>query len=112
VAISQTRAQHQNDMIILFDIDSLLYSSCFNVETKEQAIHKFDEFFQKTVNDIEDFYEIEEVIPFGLSKNNFRKFITKTYKANRTSEKPQFFNRLCRYVEKYYEPEIGNGMEN
>ena len=98
-------------MIILFDIDSLLYSSCYNVDSPEEVMFKFDENFQKVVNDLEEFYEIEEVIPFGLSKNNFRKYITKTYKANRTSEKPQYFEVLCKYVKAYYEPEIANGME-
>ena len=98
-------------MIILFDIDSLLYSACYNVDSPEEAMFKFDEFYQKTVNDLEEFYEIEEVIPFGLSKNNFRKYITKTYKANRSKEKPQYFKILCKYVEKYYEPEIANGCE-
>ena len=98
-------------MIILFDIDSLLYSACYNVDSPEEAMFKFDEFFQKTINDLDEFYEIEEVITFGLSKNNFRKYITKKYKANRTSEKPRYFDVLCKYVEKYYEPEIANGME-
>ena len=98
-------------MILLFDIDSLLYSSCYNVDSPEETMFKFDENFQKIVNDLEEFYEIEEVIPFGLSKNNFRKYITKSYKANRSSEKPQYFDILCNYVKKYYEPEIANGME-
>ena len=98
-------------MILLFDIDSLLYSSCYNVDSPEEAMFKFDENFQKIVNDLEEFYEIEEVIPFGLSRNNFRKYITKTYKANRSKEKPQYFDVLCKYVKAYYEPEIANGME-
>ena len=98
-------------MILLFDIDSLLYSSCYNVDSPEEAMWKFDESYQKIVNDIEEFYEVEETIPFGLSKNNFRKYITKTYKANRTSEKPQYLNVLSTYVAKYYEPEAANGME-
>jgi len=98
-------------MILLFDIDSLLYSSCYNVDSAEEAMFKFDENYQKAVNDLEELWEVEEVIPFGLSRNNFRKYITKTYKANRKSEKPQFFNDLCKYVAAYYEPEIANGME-
>ena len=98
-------------MILLFDIDSLLYSACFNVDSPEEAMFKFDESYQKVINDLGEFYEVEEVIPFGLSKNNFRKFITKTYKANRSKEKPQYFNVLCKYVEAYYEPEVANGME-
>jgi 5'-3' exonuclease len=98
-------------MILLFDIDSLLYSSCYNVDSPEEAMFKFDESYQKIVNDIEQFYEVEKTISFGLSKNNFRKYITKTYKANRTSEKPQYLNVLSTYVAKYYEPEAANGME-
>ena len=98
-------------MILLFDIDSLLYSSCYNVESAEEAMFKFDENFQKAVNDLEELWEIEEVIPLGLSRNNFRKFITKKYKANRTSEKPQYFDDVCAYVKEHYKPEIDNGME-
>ena len=102
-------------MILLFDIDSLLYSSTYGVETEEEAIHKFDEAFQKTCNDVEDFYEVEEIICFGLSKYNYRKGLTrnaeKKYKANRQTEKPPFFDQLCNYVREYYEPEIACGME-
>ena len=98
-------------MILLFDIDSLLYSSCYNVDSPEEAMFKFDENYQKIINDLEELWEIEQVIPFGLSRNNFRKYITKKYKANRSKEKPQYFNQLCKYVEHYYEPEIANGME-
>jgi 5'-3' exonuclease len=98
-------------MILLFDIDSLLYSACFNVDSPEEAMFKFDESYQKVINDLGEFYEVEEVIPFGLSKNNFRKFITKTYKANRSKEKPQYFSILCQYVAKYYDPIQANGME-
>lgn len=98
-------------MILLFDIDSLLYSSCYNVDSPEEAMFKFDENYQKIINDLEELWEIEQVIPFGLSRNNFRKYITKKYKANRSKEKPQYFNQLCKYVEAYYEPEIANGME-
>ena len=50
-------------MILLFDIDSLLYSSCYNVDSPEEAMWKFDESYQKIVNDIEEFYEVEETIP-------------------------------------------------
>ena len=67
-------------MILLFDIDSLLYSACFNVDSPEEAMFKFDESYQKVINDLGEFYEVEEVIPFGMSKNNFRKFITRLTK--------------------------------
>ena len=46
-------------MILLFDIDSLLYSACFNVDSPEEAMFKFDESYQKAVNDLEESYEIE-----------------------------------------------------
>lgn len=98
-------------MILLFDIDSLLYSSCFNVESAEEAMFKFDENYQKAVNDLEELWEVEEVIPFGLSRNNFRKYITRKYKANRKSEKPPYFDKVCKYVAEYYKPEKANGME-
>ena len=37
-------------MIVLFDADSLVYSSCCNVETIEEAIGKFDEVFMANLS--------------------------------------------------------------
>ena len=98
-------------MVILFDIDSLVYSSCYNVETAEDACYKFDEVFQSIVNTIELFHQVEEVIVFAFGKNNFRKKLSGSYKANRTKEQPKFFHQLKNYILKYYEPEQANGME-
>ena len=98
-------------MVILFDIDSLVYSSCYNVETAEDACYKFDEVFQSIVNTIELFHHVEEVIVFAFGKNNFRKKLSGSYKANRTKEQPKFFHQLKNYILKYYEPEQANGME-
>ena len=80
-------------MILLIDADSLIFASCYrhkenpednpHFENIEDSIAKFDEQFMKIVNDLEEIYDIEKVITFNGSKGNFRKLMTKKYKANR-----------------------------
>ena len=52
----------------------------------EDAIDKFDEQYMKRVNDLDEIYNVTEVITFNGSKGNFRKKITPTYKANRKGQ--------------------------
>ena len=80
-------------MIVLFDADSLIFSSCYKKRETieddgfhhniEDSIAKFDEVFMSIINHLEDFYEINEVKTFSGSKGNFRKYISPKYKANR-----------------------------
>jgi 5'-3' exonuclease len=87
-------------MIVLFDIDSLLYSSCYNVSEFEEAVFKFQEIYHWTINQIEEEYEIEQVIPLGLCRGNYRYKIDPSYKANRKVELPDYYNELCQYIYK------------
>ena len=91
-------------MKILFDADSLLWSSCYPLEnTIEEATFKFDEVFMSIVNKLEEVYEIDEVITFSGSKGNFRKIIDSNYKANRKkSNIPPLLNELSEYVKEGY----------
>jgi len=57
-------------MILLFDIDSLLYSSCYNIESAEEAMFKFDENYQKAVNDLEELSKTSS-IPDNTGTNVF-----------------------------------------
>ena len=79
-------------MIILVDADSLIWSSCYRqkehpeddgLNTIEEAQLKFDEVFMKIINTIEETQEIDKVLTFAGARGNFRKEISKTYKANR-----------------------------
>ena len=83
-------------MILLVDADSLIFASCYRKrETPddkkyytdiEDSRNKFDQQFMRIVNDLEEKYTIDKVICFSGSKGNFRKLITKKYKANRKKQ--------------------------
>tara|TARA_R100000541_G_scaffold57991_1_gene68615 strand:+ start:4198 stop:4881 length:684 start_codon:yes stop_codon:yes gene_type:complete len=99
-------------MIVLFDADSLVYSSCCNVETIEEAIGKFDEIFMSIANTLEDNYEVKEYILFNNSRGNFRKVLDKKYKANRNNlDLPPLLNEMHELVTVLYDSKKAYGME-
>ena len=99
-------------MIVLFDADSLVYSSCCNVETIEEAIGKFDEVFMSIANRLEDNYDVKEYIFFNNSSGNFRKVLDKNYKANRLNvELPPLLNEMHELVTVLYDSKKAYGME-
>ena len=109
-------------MILLIDADSLVFASCCRTKntpdeltyyTKiEDSINKFDEQFQKIVNDLEQEYDIEKVISFNGCKGNFRKKITTNYKANRKNQPlPPLLHDMHQYVKDTYESKYGFGIE-
>ena len=109
-------------MILLFDADSLVFASCCRAKklpdelpfyTKlDDAINKFDEQFMKIVNDLEIKYNIEKIITFNGCKGNFRKQLTKNYKANRKNQTlPPLLHNMHQYVKDTYESKFGFGIE-
>lgn len=107
-------------MILLVDADSLIFASCYrpkeDVDTfytdLDDVIHKFDEAFQKIVNDLTDLYNVTEVFTFNNSKGNFRKMITPKYKANRIGQqKPPLLSEIHNYVTETYDGIYGYGVE-
>ena len=108
-------------MIVLVDADSLIWSSCYRKKehpedemyhTIENAIAKFDEVFMSIINKIEERYEIDKVLTFAGARGNFRKQISKTYKANRKeSDRPPILNALQEYVKFNYDAIAGDGVE-
>ena len=101
-------------MILLIDADSLIFASCYKPKDKilnsiyykriDKCKDKFDGQLINIVTDLEQMYDIKEVRIFsGRSKNNFRKLLSKTYKANRTSEKPPMLDKMHQYVKEHYE---------
>jgi 5'-3' exonuclease len=108
-------------MVVLFDADSLIWSSCYRKrETPddemwngiEEAKGKFDEVLMHIVNTIEETYEVDKVIVFAGARGNFRKQITKKYKANRINrELPPCLNELQSYVKEQYNAIAGYGVE-
>ena len=109
-------------MIVLFDADSLIFSSCYKKrETIEDdgfhhvlddAIVKFDEVFMSIINHLEDIYDITEVKTFSGSKGNFRKYISPKYKANRNyNALPPLLNEMHDFVKESYNSIWGYGCE-
>lgn len=99
-------------MVILFDADSLVFSSCVNVEDDfEQAKAKFDEVLMSIVNKLDEEYNIERLIVFNAARGNFRKIINSKYKANRTKEPPLLLGKLHKHVTEAYESKTAYGME-
>jgi 5'-3' exonuclease len=109
-------------MILLFDADSLVFSSCYRKkenETDEQfyteiddATAKFDEVFMSIINHLEETYEIEKVLVFNGSRGNFRKYISKEYKANRIGGiLPTLLNEVHQFVKDSYNSISGYGVE-
>ena len=109
-------------MVLLVDADSLIFSSCYKkrenpedsnyYDNLEDVTAKFDEVFMKVINDIEELYEIDEVKVFSGSIGNFRKLITKDYKANRNdTPKPPLLNEMHKWVKDHYDSIYGYGVE-
>ena len=109
-------------MILLLDADSLIFASCYRINKQENeepffsdikdSIDKFDQQFMKIVNDLEEKYDIEKVITFNGCKGNFRKRITKDYKANRKKQiLPPLLHPMHDYVKKTYESKFAFGIE-
>ena len=108
-------------MIVLVDADSLIWSSCYKQKeqpqdeqyhTIENAKLKFDEVFMAIINTIEETHEIDKVLTFANALGNFRKQISKSYKANRIGrEIPPILNELQAYVKEQYESIAGYGVE-
>ena len=91
-------------MIVLFDIDSLLYSSSYGQESAADACNKLDEVYQSIINKIEDYHPIHSLINVGLPiGENFRVKLDKNYKANRKTEKPEFYKDVCDYAIEHYD---------
>ena len=78
-------------MIILFDADSLIYSSCYQCETFDEAVGKFDEVYMAIINRLDEHYGVDKIVTCAESRGNYRKLLSKTYKANRKDKsKPDF----------------------
>ena len=111
-------------MILLVDADSLVFASCYRTrhngeelediyyrDIKDSA-NKFDEQFMRIVNDVDEIFDVKNVITFNGSKGNFRKKITPTYKANRKNkELPPLLHQMHDYVKNTYNSIYGYGVE-
>jgi len=109
-------------MILLVDADSLIFASCYRKREHPEdekyytdiadARSKFDEQYMAIVNHLEELYNIDKVITFSGSKGNFRKLITKKYKANRKKQElPPLLHEMHQFVKDQYDSIYGYGVE-
>lgn len=109
-------------MILLIDADSLIFASCYRKRENpdddlyyteiEDSRAKFDEQFMSIVNHLEEKYPIDKVLTFSGSKGNFRKLITKKYKANRKKQElPPLLDEMHQFVKDHYDSIWGYGVE-
>ena len=109
-------------MVLLVDADSLIFAACYKKRENpdddmfyseiSDASKKFHSSLMAIVNKLEDMYTIDKVKIFSGAKGNFRKLITKTYKANRSYDnRPPLLNALHKYVRNNYGSLVGYGVE-
>lgn len=98
-------------MIGIFDIDSIVYEACYSTNDLEEAIESFWGRFNDAAFHIEKRYGTATIIPIGFCTNNYRKTLDPSYKANRTSPKPEFFNDLVTHIKEELQPISRKGIE-
>ncbi|NQW26185.1 MAG: hypothetical protein HQ473_07485 [Cryomorphaceae bacterium] len=98
-------------MVGIFDIDSLIYEACYGSDDLEEAIEKFYSKYNDAVYAVKNRFKVTEVIPVGFCTNNYRKKVDLSYKANRTSDKPKFFEELIQFVKDNLNVQNRKGIE-
>ena len=95
----------------IFDIDSLIYEACYNAEDLEEASESFWGRYNDVVYFMETRYGNVDMIPVGFCTNNYRKKVDLSYKAQRTTDKPPFYNELIQHVKDTIPVETRSGIE-
>ena len=98
-------------MIAIFDIDSLIYEACYGAEDLEEAGERFFNRYNNAIYEVSNRFDVKGVIPVGFCKENYRKKVDLSYKANRVSEKPKFFDELIQYVKDNLNVQSRRGIE-
>ena len=80
-------------MILLIDGDPLVYRAAFSKEgdTISGLCDKLDKLVQEIFDKTKFFVDGKSYMIYLTGRSNFRKEITKTYKAQRKQEKPPLF---------------------
>lgn len=98
-------------MYILIDADSLIFATAVTTDNIDQAKEGFDWRWNGIMWKLKQMYEIDGLFVFSGSKGNFRKLITKNYKANRKQELPPHLGDLHSYVKSEYNSIYKYGVE-
>jgi len=97
----------------ILDADSMIFASAVTSSDLEEAKLKLDYKINESLNDLQDLgYEIVSFVVCSGSKGNFRKLITKEYKANRQKiEIPEFLDDLHEYCKSDWNSKWSYGVE-
>jgi len=98
-------------MYILIDADSLIFATAVTTNDIQSAKEGFDWRWNGLIWKLKQTYEIDGLFVFSGSKGNFRKLITKNYKANRKQELPAHLGDLHNYVKSEYNSIYKYGVE-
>lgn len=98
-------------MKALIDADSLIYSSCYNVASLEEATDKFNKALESILVDLSEFCVVDDYVICSGGDNSLRKAINPSYKMNRTQEKPPYLSELHKEVKLSYNSVYKKGFE-
>ena len=98
-------------MIGIFDIDSIVYASCYNSEDFDEVTESFWSKYNDIIYNMEVRYGSVKMVNVGFCTNNYRKKVDYNYKKNRTSEKPKHFEELIQYIKDSLHIEMRSGIE-
>ena len=98
-------------MIGIFDIDSIVYASCYNSEDFDEVTESFWSKYNDIIYNMEVRYGSVKMVNVGFCTNNYRKKVDSNYKKNRTSEKPKHFEELIQYIKDSLHIEMRSGIE-
>ena len=99
-------------MIAIFDIDSLVYESCYkDYDDFDEVTEDFWGRYNDVVFHLERAYNDVTMILVGFCSYNYRKKLDPNYKANRKTEKPQFFDELVAHVQENAKVHKRKGIE-
>lgn len=98
-------------MVAIFDIDSLVYQSCFSAEDLDEAAEGFYGRYDHALFNLQKRYNLDKIVPVGFCTNNYRHRISLTYKAHRSDDKPPFFNELVKEIRRNMNVVTRSGIE-
>ena len=98
-------------MVAIIDADSLIFASAYNQESLEEAIDLFNSKLEFILEDLEQYCVVTNVIICSGGSNASRLALNKSYKANRTKDKPQFLSALHKEVKDSYNSLYAEGHE-
>ena len=98
-------------MKAIIDADSLIFAAAYNQESLEDAIELFNYKLEGVLEDLERYCVVTDVLICSGGSNDSRLALNKSYKANRTQDRPQFLSALHKEVKLSYNSMYAEGHE-